>query len=160
MLHVLKGKRVVVALGVVASLALTAAAIAYFSSTGSGTGQATVGTSTAWSVTFGTTTGTMYPGSGTSNVPYTVTNPSAGHQNLSSTTATVKDDGSGNITDAGTAVVGCLSTWFTATNHSPAAVDLAGSGTTTGSVDVTLANVSASQDACKSHHPDIVVNAS
>jgi len=47
MLHVLKRKRVVVSLGVVASLALTAAAIAYFSSTGSGTGQATVGTSTA-----------------------------------------------------------------------------------------------------------------
>jgi hypothetical protein len=160
MFRVLKRKRVVVSLGVVASLALTAAAIAYFTSTGSGTGQATVGTSTAWSVTFGTTTGTMYPGSGTSNVPYTVTNPSSGHQYLASTSATVKDDGSGNITDGGSSVAGCSSSWFTATNHSPAAVDLAGAGTTTGSVDVTLANVGSSQDPCKGHHPDIVVDAS
>jgi hypothetical protein len=153
-------KNKLVTLGVIGVLATAGVAIAYFTSTGSGTGSATVGSSTPLSVTFGTVTGTMYPGSGTSTLPYTITNPSAGHQNLAATTATVVNDGAGNIKDAGIAVPGCLATWFTATNSSPAAVDLAGGASTTGSVAVTMANAAANQDPCQGHHPDITVNAS
>ena len=153
-------KHKLVTLGVIAALATTGVAFAYFTSTGSGTGSATVGSSTALTVAFGTVTGTMYPGSGSSTLPYTITNPSAGHQNLAATTATVVNDGAGNIKDANVAVPGCLATWFTVTNSGPAPVDLAGGASTTGSVAVTMANAASNQDACQTHHPDITVNAS
>jgi hypothetical protein len=63
-------------------LALAAAAAvggyAYFTSTGSGTGSATVGTSSNVTL-YGTTTTTLYPGTST-EVDFTVDNPSSGHQ--------------------------------------------------------------------------------
>src|SRR5437588_12809181 len=82
MLRKLTKKRYL-ALVTVAVLAITGAAIAYFSSTGSGTSQAKVGSSTTLSVTFGAESGTMYPGTGTSTIPYTIANPAgSGVQNL------------------------------------------------------------------------------
>src|SRR5205807_1735106 len=52
----------------------------FFTTSGSGTGTATVGTSSALTV-HGSTAGTLYPGtSGT--VSFTVDNPSSGHQQL------------------------------------------------------------------------------
>jgi len=154
-------KHAAVALAVVASLVVAGAAVGYFSTSGAGTGQAKVGTSTSFSVTFGTTTGTMYPGTGSSNVPYTITNPSgSGVQNLSSTSAAVADDGHGNITDHGTAVSGCLSTWFTAVNNPPAYGEIADGGHKDASVTVTMADQNVSQDTCKNHTPDINVSAS
>jgi hypothetical protein len=147
-------------LGSLVAIAAVVGAVAYFTDSGSGTGQAQVGTSSPWSVTFGTTTGTMYPGSGTSTVPYTVTNAGSGGQHLNTTTAAVVNDGSGNVKQGGTAVVGCLASWFTPTNTPPAAVTLAPSGTTTGSVAVTMSNPNVSQDACKNVMPDILVSAS
>jgi hypothetical protein len=153
-------KKRYLALAVVAVLAITGAAIAYFSSSGSGTGQASVGTSHALSVSFGTTTGTMYPGTGTSTVPYTITNPTgSGVQNLSSTSVAMADDGHGNITDHGTAVSGCLATWFTPVDHPPAYGEISDGGSVSGNVTVTMADVNSSQDNCKSHTPDVVVSA-
>ena len=60
------------------------AALAYFTSTGSGTGSATVGSSTALTVaSVAPTGGPLYPdaaigGANVETVAYTVTNPSAG----------------------------------------------------------------------------------
>jgi hypothetical protein len=158
-------RRTAIALGgVFAAAALATAAMAYFLTTGSGTGQASVGNPTSWSapgsITFQPTTGTVYPGVGTSTVHYTITNVGGGHQYVQATTATVASDGSGNITDGGTAVPGCLSTWFSVTNNGPAPVDLAPGGATTGSADVTMANAGTSQNACMGHHPDIVIGVS
>jgi hypothetical protein len=160
MLRKLTKKRYL-ALTIVAVLAITGAAIAYFSSTGSGTGQASVGTSHALSVSFGTTTGTMYPGTGTSTVPYTVTNPAgSGVQNLSATSVAMASDSNGNILDHGTAVSGCLASWFTPVDHPPAYGELADGASRSGNVTVTMADVNQSQDSCKSHTPDVVVSAS
>jgi hypothetical protein len=79
-MRILHSKRGRVALGVVASLVLAGGAYAYFTTTGSGTGQGTVGASSALTVT-GTVSGTLYPG--TSNtVNFTANNPSSGHQRL------------------------------------------------------------------------------
>lgn len=153
--------------GLVASLAIAGAAIAYFTTSGSGTGQATVGTAHNFSVTFGTTTGTMYPGSGSSHVPYTITNPAgSGSQNLSSTAVTVLSDtttGSptfGDILDHGSAVSGCLVTWFSTTDNHPTYGEIADGADAVGSVDVAMSNASSSQDGCKTHTPDIKVSAS
>lgn len=81
-------KRTFAVLGVVAVIAAMASvgAYAYFTATGEGAGSATVGTSTDWDVdTTAETGGPMYPGGNSTtyvDVDYTVTNPSAGNQNL------------------------------------------------------------------------------
>jgi hypothetical protein len=153
-------KRLYVALTAVAVLAIAGAAFAYFTSTGSGTGHGTVGTAGAWTVTQDTTSGTMYPGSGTSTIGYTVTNSGTGHQNLAGTTTVVAHDALGNVLSNGTAVSGCLAADFVPVNTSPAAIDLAYGLSTTGSVAVTMTNTGLSQNACQGVTPDITISAS
>ncbi|HET9720568.1 MAG TPA: hypothetical protein VFP55_10855, partial [Solirubrobacteraceae bacterium] len=81
-------KRSLVALVAVAALAIAGGAFAYFSSAGTGTGSATVGSSTPFDVgQNGATTGPpLVPeaqgGPNVDTIPYTVTNPSTGSQYL------------------------------------------------------------------------------
>lgn len=79
-------KRVLVAFGCVAALAVAAVAYAYFTSTGSGTATAKVGTSSPVTLK-GTVTGNLYPGS-SSQVSFTVDNPSSGAQRVGTITLT------------------------------------------------------------------------
>jgi hypothetical protein len=162
MFHQLKRKRVFIPLGAVLSLAVAGAAFAYFTSTGSGTGSASVGSATSWTVTVSPATGgPLYPGAGSQNLAYTVTNAGSGHQSLNATTASVASSG-GNITHNGSAVAGCSAAWFTAVNNPPALPqNLAGGATSTpGSVTVTMADSGTDQNACQGSAPDITVNAS
>jgi hypothetical protein len=161
MSRLFKRKRAIVALGSVVALVLAAGAYAYFTSTGTGTGTVGVGSSTAFAVAFGTTTGgPLYPGAGSQALPYTVTNPAGGgSQSLTTTTASVASSG-GNVTQAGTPVPGCLSTWFTATNTPPASINLGPGASTTGSVAVTMQDSGTNQDPCQGAAPDITVKAS
>jgi hypothetical protein len=155
-------KRMLAALSVVAVLVGAGAAVAYFTSSGSGTGQASVGSSTAFTVNVAAATGgPLYPGSGTETLSYTVHNGSSGNQNLSSTSAAVAADSSGNITDHGTSVAGCQAAWFTATNHAPTLPQnlAGGADSSAGSVDVTMQDSGTNQDACQGAHPDITVSA-
>src|SRR5436305_9811059 len=73
-------KRVLIPLSVVLGLIVAGAAIAYFTSTGSGTGTATVGNSSAVTL-HGTAATTLYPGT-SSSVSFTVDNPSPGTQRV------------------------------------------------------------------------------
>lgn len=156
----IRRKRSIAALSVVAVLALAGGAYAYFTSTGSNTGSVTVGSATPFTVTPGTATGSsLLPGSGTQSISYTVTNPSSGNQKLTTTTAQVASSGL-NVTSGGTAVPGCLASWFTVTNTPPAATDLAGGASTTGSLTVTMPDVNTNQNACQGVTPDITINAS
>lgn len=66
--------------GTVAGLVAVVAAVAYFTTTGSGTGSATVGSSSAVTL-HGTTVSTLYPGT-SSQVNFTVDNPSPGNQHV------------------------------------------------------------------------------
>jgi hypothetical protein len=163
MFHLLQKKRVGVAVGLIAALVLAAGALAYFTSTGSGTGSASVGSAGAWTVNVSPATGgPLYPGSGSQSIAYTVTNSGSGQQSLAGTTAVVKSSG-GNVTQAGTAVPGCLASWFTATNTAPASLpqDLAGSATSTGgSVAVSMQDSGTSQNPCQGVSPDITISAS
>src|SRR5579863_10185497 len=61
-------------------LLLAGGAVAYFTTSGSGTGTATVGTNSALTI-HGTSASTLYPGT-SSTVSFTVDNPSAGNQQL------------------------------------------------------------------------------
>jgi hypothetical protein len=147
-------------LGAVAILAMAGIAVAYFTSSGSGTGSASVGKSSAFTVEVSSdTSGSIYPGSGSETLSYSIKNEGSGHQNVTSTSASVNSD-EGNITQNGTPVVGCLASWFHAADTSPAPVDLAGGATAEGSVKVTMEDAEANQDACQGANPDITVKAS
>src|SRR5947209_12925178 len=61
-------------------LLLASGAVAYFTASGSGTGTATVGTSSALTI-HGSSGSTLYPGT-TSTISFTVDNPSSGRQQL------------------------------------------------------------------------------
>lgn len=61
-------------------LLLAGGAVAYFTASGSGTGTATVGASSALTI-HGSSASTLYPGT-SSTVSFTVDNPSSGHQQL------------------------------------------------------------------------------
>jgi hypothetical protein len=161
----LKRKRLLVGLGVVATLVVAGSAFAYFTSTGTGTGSATVGSTAAWTVTPATATGgPLYPGSGSVTIPYTVTNGGSGHQDLTATSATVASSG-GNVTQAGVAVPGCLASWFNAVNTPPSTPgalpqDLAGGASATGGyVTVTMTDAATSQNVCQGVKPDITIGA-
>jgi predicted ribosomally synthesized peptide with SipW-like signal peptide len=163
MLRRFKSKRITVALAVVAVLAVAGGALAYFSSTGSGTGQASVGRSTAFTVNVSSdTSGSLYPGSGTETLTYTVHNPGSGAQNLSATSASVASL-NGDITQGGAQVTGCKATWFSATNTPPSPLpqNLAGGATSSaGSVAVQMSDSGTNQDPCQGAKPDITVSAS
>lgn len=79
-MHRITKKRALVALGCISALAIATVAYAYFTSTGSGTATAKVGTSSAVTLK-GTVAGTLYPGA-SSQVSFTVDNPSGGTQRV------------------------------------------------------------------------------
>ena len=94
-------KRFIGALSVIAVLAAAGAAFAFFTSSGTGSGSATVGTSTAWTVGQTGTSGPALlpdPAIGTGNIQtktYQVTNPGAGSENLNQVVVSVANpDGS------------------------------------------------------------------
>jgi hypothetical protein len=66
------------------TMAVAGGAFAYFTSTGTGSGTASVGTASSLTVT-GTSASTLYPGT-SSTVSFTVNNPSAGSERLGSIT--------------------------------------------------------------------------
>ncbi len=85
-MHRLASKRALVALSCLTALVIAAVAVAYFTSTGSGTATAKVGTASAVTLK-GTVSGNLYPGS-SSQVSFTVDNPSSGTQRVGTITLT------------------------------------------------------------------------
>lgn len=77
-------KRARAGLTCVCALGLAAAAFAYFTTSGSGTGTASVGTSSAVTL-HGTISSALYPG-GSSQVTFTLDNPSSGSQHVGTIT--------------------------------------------------------------------------
>jgi len=156
-------RRFLALLALVLALSVTGGAVAYFTGqAGSATTQASVGGNGAWAVTFTGTSGTMYPGAGSSTLNYQVQNGGSGYQQLQSVAATVVADGSGNIEQNGVSKSGCLASWFTATNNGPSGMplDLGPGATTTGSVTVTMSDSGTNQNVCENVTPDVKVSAS
>jgi hypothetical protein len=144
MLKLIKSRRLVALVGVVAVLAAAGAAVAYFTSTGTGSATATVGTSSALTVN-GTPSGSLYPGA-SATVNFTASNPSPGHEYL----ATIH---LASLTvDSSHATAGCSATWFsmpdvTANQDIPSGTG-AGSTTVTATGSLSMSN-SGNQDACQ-----------
>lgn len=142
----------VVAIGLTVGLVLGGAGVAYayFTSGGSGSGTATVGTAAPFTVTLATDTppgGGLLPGSGTETQTYTIHNGGASSERLTTVTASVADHAGGTF--GGT----CSGNWFTATvtgtvpGPNPQTI-LAG-GTVTSTVTIILNESGGNQDPCQ-----------
>jgi hypothetical protein len=165
-------KKRLAAVASVAALAITGAAVAYFTGgSGSVTGSGTVGASTVWGVATGASTwsGTLtalYPGAtnNTELIPFTVTNNGHGHQSVTSITVTLPAQSNGDAqTAAGADIPGCLASWFTATVDSgnPALPsNLAPAGTYIGKIDLTMQDSGTNQNPCQNAAPAVTITAS
>ena len=146
------------------------AAFAFFTSTGSGTGSATVGNATAWSVTgIGTTGPALLPGVGSQTIAYTVTNGGASAQTLNAVKLVIDTDGSGNVLDANASnapVPNCKAADFVPTDNnvglpaSEAGTSPGPAGSYSGSSTLVLHDSGSPQDACQGVSPAFHVNAS
>lgn len=132
-------KKAAVVGGTVAVLVTGGVAFAYWTSTGTGTGSAEVGTSLDWKVEIDAVPGTLAPGSGPVEVDFHVTNESDGVQNLQGAVATVVD----------TSDPGCTAADFAISNTSVTTGDVASSGTVDGTFELEMLNRAVNQDACK-----------
>ena len=148
----------VVSATAVAVLGVAGVAFAYFTASGSGTGNATVGSTGTWLVTQDSTTGTIYPGSGNSVITFNVKNTGTGDQQYSTATTAVNADGSGNITQSGVGVSGCKASWFSPSITSDPGINtnVAGGASVKVQVTVTMPTDSAdNQNACQGKLPDV-----
>jgi len=156
-------RRIAIVVGASAMvLAGGGAAFAYFTASGSGTGAATVGSTGSWGVSQASSTGTIFPGSGSSVITFNVKNNGSADQQFSLAQATVNSSG-GDITQGGNAVATCSSTWFNASVSSDPSLNqnVAGGATVQVQVTVTMPSDSAdNQNGCQGATPDVTLNIS
>jgi len=161
------------AIAFVAALAVTGAAVAYFTGgSGTVTGSGTVGSASALGITTGTPTWSgsltaLYPGAAnnTEYLPFTVTNNGNGHQSVTTILPTIPAETNGDAETAGGAdIPGCLASWFTAIvdQGNPALPsDLAPTGTYVGKIDLVMPdNTTTNQNACQGKAPAVTITAS
>jgi hypothetical protein len=141
-----KNRTTVVALTALLVVIGGSLAFAYWTSTGSGSGSATTGTSSNFTVSSTAATGvSLKPGVGQQTVTFTVHNPSTASQTLSLVAATVaKTDGT-----AWTAVTGCSAADYTVGTPTITYGPILASGDAVGMVTLTMNNLPTNQDACK-----------
>lgn len=158
-------KRLIGVLAVIGLLAVAGTAIAYFTSTGNGTGSAAVGTSTHWTVgeTGSPSGGPLYPdhaigGSNVQTDNYTVTNPGSGSQNLSQVVVSVATStGAAWSSQANNLEPACNASDFsvggnavgTPWTDSSLAGDYQASASRSGTVSVEMIDNGANQDNCQ-----------
>jgi hypothetical protein len=118
-------------------------AYAFFTSTGSGFGTASVGSATNWTVAVSSDSSNhLYPGSGSETLSFTITNAGAGAQQLNTVVASVGDSAGPTGT--------CMGIWFTAVPTTAGLpVVLAHDGTYTGTILVTMQDSGTNQNACQ-----------
>ena len=133
------GKRTWVLLAVVSAAVVAAVGgYAYFTTTGTGTGSATVGTDSGVTL-HATTAGLLYPGGPSRTVSFTVDNPSNGHQWV----------GTIHLVTVDTGVAGCSGADFTMPDVLAGQNVAPGSGTAiTATGQLSMAD-NGNQDACK-----------
>lgn len=141
-------KKLVIA-GIVAALVLGGGgtALAYWTSQGTGIGTATTGETVDFEVASEAPVGAaLIPGGPEQTVAFTVTNPSAGVQTLSSVVVTVANsDGSTWV-----AIPGCSAADYTVGTPDVVYGEIAADDAVTGSVSITMNNLGTDQNACQS----------
>jgi hypothetical protein len=132
-------KRRLIVLAVVAvAIGVAGGAFAYFSSTGSGTGSATVGSSSTVQLS-SPNVGTLYPGGAAVPVTVTIHNPGSGNEYVGTISGSVANGGTGN---------NCLGSWFTV---APIVynTNVAAGASPTASTTVTMNESGTNQDPCQ-----------
>ena len=140
------GKRRVALVAAATGVVLVGAgtAYAYWTTTGSGTGSASAGTSVPVTVAQDSTIAGLYPDGPDVPIDFTITNPSAGSQFISSVTIAVTGTSSASCTAANFDV---SQPTITAGNIAAGATSY--SGATTGAA-IHMIDTGVNQDACKS----------
>ena len=169
--HMSRTKKFVAAgLTVGLTLGIAGAAFAFFTGTGTGAGHASVGANTGWKVTLSSdNTGSLYPGTGSETLSYTIQNTGGGNQELTSVTAALVTDSSGLAETGNPAsyITGCYAGWFTATASAPMNqastvyllnTEIAPGGWAYGTVKVTMTDEPFSQDGCIGATPNITLS--
>jgi hypothetical protein len=142
-------KRLSVLVAVAAIVAVGGVAFAYWTSTGTGSGSATTGTSSGFTVTSSAPTGgPLTPGGPAETVGFTVTNPGSGVQNLSSVIVTVANTDGTDWVPTGIHA-GCSADDYAIATPTVTYGQILGLGNRTGTVVVTMNNLDSNQDACK-----------
>lgn len=156
-MRITKSKTAVVVAGTAIAALVGGTAFAYFTSTGTGGGTASVGTSTAFVITVkGPVGGPLYPGVGSQTFSYSVTNPGPGPANLASVVATInKDNAAGDV-----AAAGCKSADFTISISGDGPGVLQANQSNNGTGVITLKESGENQDACKGTSPGFTLTAS
>jgi len=135
-MKLLTKKRTAIALvALVVAIGTTVGALAYFTNNGSGTGTATVGTSSA--ISLGSDpVGALYPGGADVPVTVNITNPGSGAQYVAQISGTVADNG------------GCLGSWFQvdSVNYD---TDLGAGASDAVGTNVRMLDSGTNQDVCK-----------
>lgn len=143
--HSKKRRILPVAIALVAIIALSGVAYAYWTSGGSGNGQAVVGTSASLNVSSDAVSG-LVPDGADHAVTVHITNPATFSQSFSAVAISV---------NAGSLPGGCLTTWFTFTQPTVAPLPfvLAANGGTTDVVgQIRMLPSADNQDSCKLAH--------
>jgi hypothetical protein len=136
-----KKRRVLpVAIALMAIIALSGVAYAYWSSTGTGTGSAGVGNSVPFTVSQTGSVSGLVPGGTAQDVTVNVSNTAGFSQSVTAITVSVN----------ATAHPTCLATWFTLVQPSgPYPFAIAGGGNHDFVGTIAMTNDVANQDACK-----------
>lgn len=122
-------------------------AFAYWTSSGSGTGHGTTGDGTDLAVSSPGPTGPgLTPGGPNQSIPFTVTNPGTGTQDLTSVTVIVADEnGDPWVSEP----VGCTAADYTVGTPVITYDQIPGGSSISGTVTLTMNNLDSNQDACK-----------
>jgi len=140
------GKRFIVALVAILTLAGAGLAIAYWTSGGFGAGRAQTGSTGEFTITTSEAVGLIAPGNAGATVDFTVDNSGENSQYLTNVTVAVGEADGGPWVPA----TGCLAEDYTATmTTAPPAGDIAAGDSVAGMVTVTMANTAENQDACQ-----------
>ncbi|GGL03116.1 hypothetical protein GCM10007382_23680 [Salinibacterium xinjiangense] len=141
-----RNKRTLITVAATAALVLAGgtAASAYWTAQGFGTGIVKTGSSTPFTIKNVAPTG-LTPGGAAKTFAFTVTNPGTGTQKLSEVTVAVKSAGGLDWT----AVTGCSAADFAVGNVVYQPGQIAGGGQLIGTIDISMLNRDANQDACQ-----------
>lgn len=135
-------------------------AMAWFTSGGTGSGSAAIGSAGAsdFHIVGHSPSANLYPGGDPADFTFDVTNDGSGTEHLGTVAITVaSDSGTGEIVDDGTPVAGCLASWFVVTpdvvvdtSITAGATDSAVSG-----ASISMTESGGDQSACQGHTVDL-----
>lgn len=150
-------KRLTITAAVTAALLVAGggAAFAYWTAYGSGTGTATTGTTTNFTITSLTSGASLTPGGLPQTITFVVTNPGTGKQMLSSITPTVTTATAPNAFPYGSCSAADYS--FGAPSFLPG--EISAGSTLTGTVTLSMIDSTTNQDDCKNLTIPVLITA-